>query len=405
MREFARVRLEDAEKGVHDVLRRHGHSCPVEVHTVDLGDTELKHFPFIRFSVWLQYLGLTRIMRQLCGVCSFRRLTSVLDEFWRRFRAINPYHQIFEMSDAGTIDLKVTIPYYSHSDEGRSYKKEALWIFSVHGAIGRGTRNYLKKGKQRSPIRRNQMGMNFVGSTLGSQFMFATMLREVAGKNPGSLEKLLEIFAEDAAALARDGLTIEGVKLWFLHIGNKGDLPALAKVASLKRKFYNCPRAPRSKKACIGVCHQCLAGQEADPSKGMVAYPSKTFQQDQLGKQQLTRCNLGTKRHLFLEVYPLMKMPRANSFALTSGIFSIWGLPSISWQVHLWPLSSQPCMFFSVSGLWRPSFNLFLRSIDRFADLTGYPCGCQRFQGTRCNGLREVHVLLESGTRGQHLQP
>ena len=103
--------------------------------------------------------------------------------------------------------------------------------------------------------------------------MFATMLREVAGKNPGSLEKLLEIFAEDAAALARDGLTIEGVKLWFLHIGNKGDLPALAKVASLKRKFYNCPRAPRSKKACIGVCHQCLAGQEADPSKGMVAYP------------------------------------------------------------------------------------------------------------------------------------
>ena len=273
MREFARVRLEDAEVGVHDVLRRHGHSCPIEVHTVDLGDKELKEFPFIRFSVWLQYLGLTRIMRQLCGVSSLGKLKSVLGEFWRRFRAINPNHDIFEMSDAGTIDLKFTIPYYSHSDEGRSYKKEALWIFSVHGAIGRGTRNYLKKGKQKTPLHRNQMGMNFVGPTLGSQFLFATMLREVASKNPGSIEKLLEIFAEDAAALARDGLTIEGVKLRFLHIGNKGDLPALAKVASLKRKFYNCPRAPRSKKACVGVCHQCLAGQEADPSKGMVAYP------------------------------------------------------------------------------------------------------------------------------------
>ena len=79
--------------------------------------------------------------------------------------------------------------------------------------------------------------------------MFATMLREVAGKNPGSLEKLLEIFAEDAAALARDGLTIEGVKLWFLHIGNKGDLPALAKVASLKRKILQLPTSPKVKKS------------------------------------------------------------------------------------------------------------------------------------------------------------
>lgn len=43
---------------------------------------------------------------------------------------------------------------------------------------------------------------------------------------------------------------------------NKGDLPALAKLANMKRTHSHVPRAGSSKKACLGICWMCDAGKE-----------------------------------------------------------------------------------------------------------------------------------------------
>lgn len=51
-----------------------------------------------------------------------------------------------------------------------------------------------------------------------------------------------------------------------------GDLPALAKIAGMKRTHSHVPRASSSKKACQGICWMCRAGQEADDG-GQEAYP------------------------------------------------------------------------------------------------------------------------------------
>ena len=274
MRRFSQIRIEDAEVGVHQVLRDYGMSCPLDIEYVNLGDKELKQFPYIKLSTWLKYLGIRRISRQLVGTSSLNKMKTVLLEFWSRYEKINPQHEVFQMAASQQVQLKFTIPYFSHSDEGRSYKKEALWIFSCHGCIGRGTQSYLKLQKHKAKLQRNQMGLNFVGNSWSNQFLIATMLRELSNDNPDALQSLLSLFAEDAAALATEGIfTPEGQQLWFIHLGTKGDLPALSKCGSFKRSFSHCPRAPSSKKACGGICHQCLAGQEHSVEPAMEAFP------------------------------------------------------------------------------------------------------------------------------------
>ena len=100
------------------------------------------------------------------------------------------------------------------------------------------------------------------------------MLREKSKKKPGALEKLLEIFALDAKDLYTQGFqTREGYHLWCVHLGTKGDLPALAKIGNFLRTWLHVPRAPRSRKACEGICPRCLAGQERDDTRGMQAFP------------------------------------------------------------------------------------------------------------------------------------
>ena len=102
-------------------------------------------------------------------------------------------------------------------------------------------------------------------------------LREMSNENPEAMQTLLSLFASDAARLAREGLDVGGIHLWFLHVGTKGDLPALGKLGSFKRTFSHCPRAPRSKKACGGICHRCLGGQEESIPHGMEPFPYEDF--------------------------------------------------------------------------------------------------------------------------------
>lgn len=155
--------------------------------------------------------------------------------------------------------------FFSHSDEGRSYKHMPLWILSAHGALGRGTRSWLQSGKHRAPVRRNGMGMNFIGKTWSTQFMFASMLRTLSTQHPEAMTKLLEAFAEDVFDLMSHGVSSDdGDKIWMIHMATKGDLPALVKLGGFCRSFSHVPRAPRSRRFCQGICHLCLAGREAE---------------------------------------------------------------------------------------------------------------------------------------------
>ena len=122
-------------------------------------------------------------------------------------------------------------------------------------------------------LSQNQMGLNFLGQALSTQFLISCLTKETSNEYPGAIVQIMQEFAKDAASLATDGLCHEGQRVWLVHLNTKGDLPALTRMGSFKRSFWNCPRAPSSKKACMGICHLCKGGQEVDRSTGQIAFP------------------------------------------------------------------------------------------------------------------------------------
>ncbi|CAJ1355923.1 unnamed protein product, partial [Effrenium voratum] len=220
----------------------------------------------MKLSNWVKFLLDSGRLRQLCGIPDVEHMKAVLTEFWSRFRQMDETHQVFQLASENVLELSLTIPIYSHADEGRSYKHQALWVLSSHGALGRGTRAYINRNKHRTPLRRNQMGLNFVGQTWSTQFTFCTLLRAVANQYPDSLDTLTALYAEDLERLAHEGVvsTDGALRVWCVHIGVKGDLPALTKLGGFKRSFSHVAKAPSSKKPSQGVCPYCLAGVEGD---------------------------------------------------------------------------------------------------------------------------------------------
>lgn len=265
MKEFASVRVEDAEAGVHKVLVKHGFSVDVPIEYLDVGPGKLKKFPFIGPMAWAQFLlDSGRIAKQLCGVANFVEMELRLCEFWHRYEVLYPTHQLFSLARQGTLSLSRTIPVFTHADEGRSYKHLPLMVVSFHGATGRGTRSFIQKGMHKLRGDAAEFGLNFIGCTWSTQFMVATMLREVFDAHPDAFQAILRRCAEDFAALARVGIRDkDGNHLWLIHLNNKGDLPALTKLSGAKRSFSHVPRAAQSRTAATGICHVCLAGVEA----------------------------------------------------------------------------------------------------------------------------------------------
>ena len=277
MRDFSNILESDAEVGARRILMKHGLTLPVTISHVDLGESkELKKFPWVKLSSWFQYLLEKKMLwRQFVGVDTVNKMKSVLSEFWRRYRALDSDHPVFKREQEGLLRLDCLVPYYTHSDESRTFRDAPLWVFNVHGMVGRGTLEYLRLNKHRLEVHSNSQGLNYVGNTWATHLLIATMMKHVS--SPETISKLISEFASDAKSLLDTGLTDGVDRFWFVHVATKGDLPALAKLARFTRSFGNVPKASSSKKACRGVCWKCLGGQERDVAHGKVAIPFEDF--------------------------------------------------------------------------------------------------------------------------------
>ena len=219
-REFAAISVAHAESGCHNLFRQHGFSAPVEISYIDLDPPRLKKFPMVMFSDWAKLLLKTgRFCRLMCGAGNFSQMRELLTEFWDRYKVLYPGHEIFTMDG---VNLSMTVPVYSHTDEGRSYKHQPLWVLSTHGCIGRGTRSYIARKHHLLPLHQRPMGLNFVGSTWSTQFMSAAVLRATLNDTPGSMDKIVEAFAMDMSKLAIEGLECPEGHIRVIHLGTKG---------------------------------------------------------------------------------------------------------------------------------------------------------------------------------------
>ena len=267
LREFAQVPESNAESGAHIVFQKAGLASPVPISSVNLGGEPAFHkWPVLKFSDWLRYLIDTdRVGQQLCGVRSMNEVPSRLLTFWRRFEQLHPQHQVFEQARQSLIDLSKAVPVFSHTDEGRTKRKLAILVLSVHSCIGRGTTQFLEEVAI-DPGKRDAQGLNFVGGTWGSQFLYSVMRRALYSKAPEILEEMFRTFAGDMAVCARAGVrgTDPAKHYWAVQIGTKGDLPALCKAGSFTRTFWRMPKWAHGRSNCPRICHLCHAGKEGD---------------------------------------------------------------------------------------------------------------------------------------------
>ncbi|CAE7040423.1 unnamed protein product [Symbiodinium sp. CCMP2456] len=264
LKEFAAIKLNDAESPAHKIFHKYGLAADVAMKTLDVGSGELKKFPYLPFSEWVKFLLDNDQVEQLVGVPAQER-PELLQEFWCRYERLHPAHDIFELSRQGRVNLRQTIPVFCHVDDGRTYKSKGLLVLSVHGALGQGTAAYKRRmGVRKTIMKQNPMGMNYIGNTWGTQFFFCSLLRSAIAEDEAVLDKVLSVFSKDMEELAISGVqnTRGNDRLWCQLLAVKGDLPALAKIGNFERHYLRAPKRATSRSACIGVCWLCKAGQE-----------------------------------------------------------------------------------------------------------------------------------------------
>lgn len=267
MRKLSGIRVKDAERAVHKLLKEEGLECTVSVDTFCVAPRLT--IPYIKFSSWVKHLlDSGRLPKLLVGVSNLDKMKRVLKEWWARFAAVYPAHGYITHAREKGIPFETIIPVFVHADDGRSYKHLGLFVLSTAGCLGRGTRMHVESNRHKLPLRENGMGTNFIGKTFTTQFIFTTILKTVYNNFPNIIDEMAAIYAEDLRGLLFEGVTSSNGqdRVYVALMGLKGDLPMLQKMGNLKRCWSHVPKHAVSRKPSAGCCHLCLGGREGDPS-------------------------------------------------------------------------------------------------------------------------------------------
>lgn len=172
-----------------------------------------------------------------------------LESFWQRYKQLEPSHPVYiQHGDR----LENVVPIVCHADEGTSQKKRGIMILNISPVIGHGTS-------------RGGDGLNFVGQSVKTRFLYSTMLSKLyGGKKSGRLRSLVTHLAHELKSCFVKPISVvvkeTPRELYFCCIGCKGDWPALVKLGRLDRHHLR-----DSNKKAPGICHLCHGGQEGFP--------------------------------------------------------------------------------------------------------------------------------------------
>ena len=131
-------------KNLHRLLHNSGHTIPVKISTVTTpvrlrkrGSSKkaLVQFPLLKLSDWCQCIFKRGGQFLLAGqtLDAAYEFGQTLEEFWRRFKGIEPQHTFF--SSIEEREWRFCIPYALHGDEGRGAGKRPIMILSAQPFI------------------------------------------------------------------------------------------------------------------------------------------------------------------------------------------------------------------------------------------------------------------------------
>ena len=116
-----------------------------------------------------------------------------LENFWDRYRELEPTHPVFKQHAGRLCDV---VPTLCHADEGTSQKKRGIMIMNIQPLIGSGTS-------------RGGAGLNFVGQSITTRFLYTTMASKLyGGKKSGRLCSLVDHLATELKSCFEDPVKV-----------------------------------------------------------------------------------------------------------------------------------------------------------------------------------------------------
>ena len=166
------------EELVARTLAQHHLRLDVDISSGHVGAD--RNYPYIKVTSWVKALDKHRKLEKLFGLGpQFDTLTKcgpTLLDFWAKFRALNPGHEVFTLADQGAFSLNAALPVVIHGDEGTTYKKDGCLVFSFHSIIGCGTiSNKLGPVVDGDAV---DPHTNFVGHAFQTRFLLGSLLRD-----------------------------------------------------------------------------------------------------------------------------------------------------------------------------------------------------------------------------------
>ncbi|CAE7621207.1 unnamed protein product [Symbiodinium sp. CCMP2456] len=108
-----------------------------------LGEEDLA-FPILKLRDWGQFLADKHCLHLLVGLTKpdLKREQDICEEFWAKFKKLQPDHQIYERFAQHSMDPKLTFPFVYHGDEGRGRRRSPFLVGNFHSLLGKGTQVY-----------------------------------------------------------------------------------------------------------------------------------------------------------------------------------------------------------------------------------------------------------------------
>ena len=225
-------------------------SYPVHVSMVNVGDDKLQ--PVIFLSDYIKCLAAQKQLKILTGG---QPLDSCLHEFWTRFKTLRPDHPVFQLDES---EWCYTIPTYLIADEGRGFKKSAVFVLGSEPVLGYGC------DVEDTVTAQEALKMNFRGNTYKTRQLFSVMPKKRYNKDEKPLRALTEHWSADLGKCFTEGLDLkvddDHVHVRIATLGLKADWPALTKLGCLVRHYLrgSYPWGP-------GICHLCEANTRDCP--------------------------------------------------------------------------------------------------------------------------------------------
>lgn len=125
------------EEAVTTVFRLNNFYYPVDISYED--NPPLCSFPWIRPSNFIKSMAKMNDLGHLLGGHSLQSACGILLDFWSKYRALFPQHELRRDVDAGLKPLSHCLPILFHGDEGVTYRKSGLLVLSIQGIFGHGS--------------------------------------------------------------------------------------------------------------------------------------------------------------------------------------------------------------------------------------------------------------------------